>query len=245
MDNLNIVLPMAGKGQRFKDKGIYDPKPLIDVAGIPMVKRAAMSLSFFDKIKPSNIICIVRNDDVKKFDIKRKLRQIFGNGIHVLVDQNPIGAATTVLVAKSLINNTNQLIVMDCDVSFHSSEYESKILMNDRNTDGLIPVFPCEGNKWSFSEFGSDKKIKTIAEKKRISNYANIGFYYFSNGYDFIENTERLLNKKVTAFGEYYISLVMNEMIQNGKSIYAAIADNFKNMGTPDDLNIFLENLNR
>jgi len=236
MNNLKIVLPMAGKGQRFKDKGIYRPKPLIDVCGIPMIKRATMSLSFFDKIKANNIICIVRKDDIDKYNIIRELQYIFSNDIQVLIDHNPIGAATTVLAAKKFINNDEQLIVMDCDVSFESNEYESKILSNDRNIDGLIPVFKSEGDKWSFSEFGPDKKIKAISEKKRISNYANIGFYYFSKGSDFVKHTEILLKQKKTVCGEYYISLVIKEMIKEGKLIYAAKAENFRNMGTPEDL---------
>ena len=35
---LNIVIPMAGRGSRFADAGYADPKPLIPVHGVPMIR---------------------------------------------------------------------------------------------------------------------------------------------------------------------------------------------------------------
>ena len=42
---INIVIPMAGRGQRFTEAGYDKPKPLIDVVGVPMIKRVIDSLT--------------------------------------------------------------------------------------------------------------------------------------------------------------------------------------------------------
>lgn len=243
MNDIQIVLPMAGKGRRFKEEGIYDPKPLIDVAGLPMIKRATMSLSFFDLINPHNIICVVRQDDVKQHNIGARLEAIFSDEINIVEEDRPIGAATSVLAAKHLIRNDSRLIVMDCDIAFRSIEYESKILQNDKTIDGMIPIFLCEGSKWSFSRFEENRRIVEIAEKNRISDYANIGFYYFKKGSFFIDYAERVLYRKGAILGEYYISLVYKEMISAGMHIHAAVSESFDNMGTPQDLKLYLRKL--
>ena len=45
---MNIVIPMAGSGQRFKDAGYPEPKPLIDVLGKPMYERVLDNLNCED-----------------------------------------------------------------------------------------------------------------------------------------------------------------------------------------------------
>ena len=42
---INVVIPMAGRGQRFVEAGYDKPKPMIDVVGIPMIKRVIDSLT--------------------------------------------------------------------------------------------------------------------------------------------------------------------------------------------------------
>ena len=43
---MNIVIPMGGKGLRFKDSGISIPKPLIEVDGVPMIRKVIENITF-------------------------------------------------------------------------------------------------------------------------------------------------------------------------------------------------------
>ena len=62
---MNILIPMAGDGKRFKDIGYNLPKPLIDVAGKPMVQRVVENLNI-----NGQYIFIVRKDHCEKYNIK-------------------------------------------------------------------------------------------------------------------------------------------------------------------------------
>jgi len=54
----NIVLPMAGKGSRFRQQGYKDSKPFIDVEGKPMIQRVVENLNIeFDKNFKFIILC--------------------------------------------------------------------------------------------------------------------------------------------------------------------------------------------
>ena len=243
MEQLKIVMPMAGRGQRFKSKGIVTPKPIIDVLGAPMIKWATRSLSFFDKIPNDNIIAVVRKEDIKFHQIDEKLHEIFPN-IKILIDENPQGAVNTTLVARDYIETDDPLLIMDCDLYFRSKQYE-RIIIEHQDIDGAIPVFIANGDKWSFSTFGNDHIIREVTEKKRVvrknlNTYANIGFYFFSKGKEFVYYSDTIIAKKRTQRGEYYISLVIDEMVKAGRKILAVACDEVSNFGTPEDLQDFI-----
>ena len=65
--NMNIVLPIAGRGSRFKDVGYTDSKPFIDVNGKPMVCRVMENLRIeYDISFKFIIICL--KEDYEKYD---------------------------------------------------------------------------------------------------------------------------------------------------------------------------------
>jgi NDP-sugar pyrophosphorylase family protein len=116
---MNIVLAMAGKGSRFADMGYKLPKPLIDVCGKPMIERVVDNIlrniaSFEDPI--INFLCL--EDFINQYGkilvgIMSKYKWVKYKIISV--KQVTQGAACTVLLAKELINNDQELIITDCD----------------------------------------------------------------------------------------------------------------------------------
>jgi UDP-N-acetylglucosamine diphosphorylase / glucose-1-phosphate thymidylyltransferase / UDP-N-acetylgalactosamine diphosphorylase / glucosamine-1-phosphate N-acetyltransferase / galactosamine-1-phosphate N-acetyltransferase len=237
LDDLVVVMPMAGRGQRFKDAGVTIPKPLIMVKGDPMVLRATSSLSFFARIPRRNIVAVVRVDDVENYRIGAELSKLFP-GISVLVDENPQGATSTALVARNYFIPGTRALLMDCDIWFRSPIYEKLLLHPQAGLAGAIPVFAAEGDRWSFSAVDSNETIHQIVEKRRVNVpgctlLANVGFYYFADALDFVHHAEAVLKKKLLD-SECYLSYVIQEMIQAGRPFRAALCDQVIDMGTPD-----------
>ena len=56
---INIVLPMAGRGQRFLDKGILTPKPLLKIDSEPFISHVIDSV-LFEKANFYFIFCWLR-----------------------------------------------------------------------------------------------------------------------------------------------------------------------------------------
>ncbi|MBI2664960.1 glycosyltransferase family 2 protein [Candidatus Woesearchaeota archaeon] len=237
---MNIVIPAAGLGSRFTKAGIDTPKPLIEIRGKPMVKWAVESLPFS---KNSDLIFIIRKEHVDRFQLDAKLKEIFSPEIRVIViDYVTEGAACTVLLAKEFINNDEPLIVSDCDHFFRNDEYNNLVASIPEGVAGAIPVFKAEGEKWSFTKFDGSHTVSQVAEKVRISDYANIGGYFFSRGSDFVSAAEEMIAKGMKIKNEYYVAPVYERLLVRGKTIKAAICNEVWGLGTPEDVKNFEEN---
>ncbi len=244
---MNIIVPIAGRGSRFlqeshRNPEYAKPKPLINIAGHPMVEWA---LSSYPLKGDENLIFIVRKEHAEKAQIGEKLKEIFGENINIIVqDVPPRGAAHTVLLAKDYINNDTPLLITDSD-HFMDGDTHFKEIDSYEKIDGMIPVFYANNPKWSFAKIDNEGYVTETAEKVQISRNANIGAYYFSKGRDFVLAAEEMIEENDQTNGEFYIAPVYNYMIRRGKSIRLSRPKFAHGLGTPKDVDKFLDFLKR
>jgi dTDP-glucose pyrophosphorylase len=117
--------------------------------------------------------------------------------------------------------------------------------MQETNSDGGIVTFSSTHPKWSYAKVDNNGLVLEVAEKKPISDKATIGYYFWKNGSDFVKYAEQMINKDSRVNGEFYVCPVFNEAIQDGKEIRTFQAENMWGLGTPEDLNYFIENYNK
>ena len=103
---MNILIPMAGKGERFHTSGYTLPKPLIPIKNKPMIQNAIDSLGI-----KGNHIFITQKDH----EIKSKLLQNYPDSNTISIDYITEGPASTCLLAKEHINNDQPLLIANCD----------------------------------------------------------------------------------------------------------------------------------
>jgi dTDP-glucose pyrophosphorylase len=233
---MNIVMPVAGLGSRFAKVGIHTPKPLINICGKPMVMWAAASLPF---AKAEDFIFVVRKEHVDSHEIDVKLRQLFSGSRTIVIDYVTEGAACTALKAEKFIKNDDPLIITDCDHYFLNRNYNALVTNTPEGVSGAIPVFPAEGEKWSFTKTDDSWTALQVAEKVRISPYANIGSYFFSRGRDFVWGAEKMISENKHVNNEFYVCPVYQELIDRGDTIKAALSQAVWGLGTPEDVEKF------
>ena len=109
---MNILIPAAGNGSRFIQKGFLQPKPLVEVKGQPILYWSIKSLDLEGKY-----IFIVKKYDNDKFNqkIKEIILDIHKDSKIIYLNEATRGSAETCLVAKEMINNDHPLIVTNCD----------------------------------------------------------------------------------------------------------------------------------
>jgi dTDP-glucose pyrophosphorylase len=112
--------------------------------------------------------------------------------------------------------------------------------MNESNLDGGIITFESTHPKWSFAKVDDNNLVTEVAEKNPISNNATVGFYYWKNGRDFVKYAENMIDKNIRVNNEFYVCPVFNEAISDGKKIKNYRINKMWGIGTPEDLNIFL-----
>lgn len=234
-DGLNVLIPMAGHGSRFKDAGYTFPKPLIDVVGQPMIEAVVKSLGIKAKYT-----YIVQKEHYEKYNLYYLLNLITPNCNIVQVDGITEGAAVTALLAKEFIDSHQPLVTANSDQILDWNSREFLYTLISKNADGGIATFESTHPKWSYAKADDSGLVSEVAEKKPISNLATVGIYYWKHGHDFVKYAEQMIDKDIRTNNEFYICPVFNEAIADNKKIYAVNINKMWGIGTPEDLNAYL-----
>lgn len=229
---LNVLIPMAGLGSRFKDAGYVFPKPLVEVDGKPMIQAVVESIGI-----NATYTYIVQKEHYEKYNLSYLLNLITPDCNIVQVDGITEGAAVTCLLAKEYIDNESPLILANSDqiVEWNSRKFIYELMT--KNADGGIATFESTHPKWSYAKVNSDGLVTEVAEKKPISNIATVGIYYWKHGSDFVKYAEQMINKDIRTNNEFYVCPVFNEAIADNKRVFVSNIKKMWGVGTPEDLN--------
>lgn len=232
--DLNVLIPMAGQGSRFASAGYTFPKPLIEVHGKPMIQLIVENLNI-----EANYIFICLKEHYEKYSLQHLLNYLSKNCKIIVVDQLTEGAACTTLLAKEHINNNKPLLIANSDQYIEWNSSNVMYGFTSEYIDGGILTFENCHPKWSYAKT-ENGLVKEVAEKKVISNQATVGIYYWKYGQDYVKYAEQMIAKNNRVNNEFYICPVFNEAIKDGKKIYTKSIDKMWGIGTPEDLNYFL-----
>jgi len=233
---MNIIIPMAGAGSRFAKVGYTFPKPLISVHGDPMISVVVKNLN----LKGQYIFC-VQKEHCEQYELETLLNFIAPGCKIIKLDGVTEGAAQTVLLAKEYINNNDPLIIVNSD---QYVECDLAKIVNEFNQhDGGMLTYDSTHPKNSFAKIENDYVVE-VAEKKPISNDATVGLYHWKKGKNYVQYAEQMIEKNIRTNNEFYVCPVYNEAIADGKKIIARPVDKMYPMGTPEDLDYFLNKVN-
>jgi dTDP-glucose pyrophosphorylase len=234
---LNVLIPMAGAGSRFASVGYTFPKPLIEVRGKPMIQVVVENLNI-----EANYIFIVQKEHYEKYNLKYLLNVIAPDCKIVQVDGLTEGAACTTLLAKEFIDNDSPLVMANSDQFVEWNSNECLYAFTADSIDGGIVTFEATHPKWSYAKLGEDGFVCEVAEKRPISNLATVGIYYWKQGSDYVKYAEQMIQKNIRVNNEFYVCPVFNEAIEDGKKVRVKNIEQMWGIGTPEDLNYFLDN---
>lgn len=234
---LNIVIPMAGAGSRFAMAGYSLPKPLIPVHGVPMIRLVIENLR---PKRPHRFIFLAQQAHIDQYGLCVELAK-WAPGCEVVpVAGLTEGAACTVLLAKSHIDNGDELMIANSDqyVDTDIDEYLSAI----QDNDGLIMTMPSQDPKWSYAALTSDGLVSTVVEKKVISNEATVGIYNYRKGCHFVKAASRMISEGHRQNGEFYVAPAYDYLIQEGARVVTKnVGDAMHGIGIPGDLELFTQ----
>lgn len=232
---MNVLIPMAGAGSRFEKAGYTFPKPLIDVNGKPMIQVVVDNLNI-----EANYIYIVQKSHRTKYNLDTLLNLITPGAKIIEVDGITEGAACSALLAKEYIDSEAPLFFANSDqfVEWNSTEFLYKMQEND--ADGGIVTFKSTHPKWSFARVNEFAHVIEVAEKNPISDNATVGYYYWKHGSDFVKYAEQMISKNIRVNNEFYVCPVFNQAFEDNKRVLNFQAENMWGLGTPEDLNTFI-----
>lgn len=232
-------MPMAGEGSRFARAGWTTPKPLIELRGVPLFQRAIGSVA----IEGVNMkySFIVRQEHIDKQHIDRLIKAKLSEAQVFSVMKTTRGAVETCLVAESAIDDDDAVVVMDCDLEFRSMRYNDLVrrallVTADEADGGALVSFESDNPRYSYAEVDADGRVLRTAEKDPISSHALCGAYFFGSGKDFKRIAHRLLIDGTHGKAEFYVSLLYNYLLSEGKVVRLAPMEEYYSYGTPEEL---------
>lgn len=240
MKTLQILMPMGGLGQRFRDQGYDTPKPLIDVEGVAMFQKALGAYDDYSGDK--EYFFVVRKDTDDEYGLASQIRSLIPNTKIKILDHNTGGAVETCLVAEDFIDPELPLVIMDCDITFDAPNYFEMMTSAVENDvyDGLLLSFDSSDPRYSFAEVDDQGMVVRTAEKVAISTNALMGAYFFTKASTFLDAAHELVNRQLgEEMKEYYVSLIYNILIDSNRRIGLA-KGSFTSFGTPEELQQYL-----
>jgi len=234
---MNIVIPMAGAGSRFKNAGYSLPKPLIPVMDHkPMVQLAIESIPNRDK---HQFIFIVQAEHISKYHIDEMLRALIPNCVIVPIDGLSEGAACTVLMATRYIDCCQPLLIINSDLFIPNFKLKKKgnVIYT---TKSVLPNYSfVKTVEFPNKFFGYTDMVVDVSEKHPISDKATIGAYQWNKGSDFVTYAIRMIKNNVRYNNEFYVAPVYNQALDSGLFITAQSVKEFWSLGTPEEITYF------
>ncbi|HMP99177.1 MAG TPA: sugar phosphate nucleotidyltransferase [Cyclobacteriaceae bacterium] len=209
---MNIIIPMAGMGKRMRPHTLTTPKPLLPIAGKPIVQRLVEDIAKVCPEKITTIGFIIGPSFGKEVEANLKnIAQEVGAEGRIYYQEEALGTAHAILCAKELLNG--KIVVAFADTLFKA---DFKL---DTSKDGIIWVQEVE-NPAAFGvvKLNEQNEITDFVEKPEtfVSNLAIIGIYYFSDGAYLNREMQYLLDNDIKDKGEYQLTNALENMKNKG-----------------------------
>lgn len=229
-----LVVPMAGRGDRFVEAGFTVPKPMIPVRGRPMYSWAVDSIP---RAVVGSVIFVGLAEHLGPGGLEVDIRERYGDLEPTVVGLDGVtaGQVCTVLEVADLLDPDAPLIVYNADTVCRTS-LESTLATIGPEVAGVIGVFPAEGDHWSFVRTDDAGRVVETAEKRRISDLATTGLYHFGRAGDFVRAATSMVAEGDTVRGEYYVAPLYNRLIASGSVVLTDPARDVRVLGTPAEL---------
>jgi glucose-1-phosphate thymidylyltransferase len=224
---MKIIVPMAGMGKRMRPHTHTTAKPLLPIAGKPIVQRLVEDLAAVAG-EPVEEVAFVVNPafGVKVENELMEIAKRVGAKGSIHYQDVALGTAHAILCAESALSG--RVIVAFADTLFRAE------LKLDKDCDGVIWVNKVEDPRpFGVVKLDGDDIITEFVEKplEFVSDLAIIGIYYFADGERLRKEMQFLIDNDIKEKGEYQLTNAMENMKQKGARFKAGAVDVWMDCG--------------
>lgn len=223
---MNVIVPMAGMGKRLRPHTLTTPKPLIHVAGKPIVQRLVEEICKVSHQKVEHIAFVTgRFGETAEQHLLEVANTLGAKGSIHYQDQ-ALGTAHAVLCAAEHLEGP-------VTVAFADTLFKANFEL-DQNADGVLWVQKIDDPR----QFGvvvtdDNGKILEFVEKPQqfVSDLAMIGIYYFKDGQWLRRELQYLVDNNITNGGEYQLPDALRNMMKQGASFTPGAVNDWMDCG--------------
>jgi glucose-1-phosphate thymidylyltransferase len=224
---MRIIVPMAGRGSRLRPHTLTVPKPLIPIAGKPIVHRLVEDIAGVINQDIEEIAFIIHRDfgDKVAEDLVEIAKKLGAKG-SIYYQEQPLGTAHAIMSAKESMQGP--IVVAYADTLFRAD------FTLDTTADSVIWVKQVDDpSAFGVVKLNDKNEIVDFVEKPKdfVSDLAIIGIYYFKSGEILREELQYLLDNNVVKGGEYQLTDGLENMKQKGMKFVPGKVDEWMDCG--------------
>jgi len=209
---MKIIVPMAGRGSRLRPHTLITPKPLVCVAGKPIVQHLVEEIVTVCNEKVDEIAFIIGDFGKEIEDSLCNIALKLDAKPKIYYQTQPLGTAHAILCARNSLKG-------NCVVAFADTLFKAKFKL-DKLKDGIIWVSKIDDpSSFGVVQLDINNNISAFIEKpeKFVSDLAIIGIYYFNDGEYLREELQFLIDNNIKEKGEYQLTNALENMQKKGK----------------------------
>ena len=210
---MNILILTAGQEQSQKEN--Y-PLCLVEFNSMPLIQRVIDSCK---KLEPRSLIVTFRAEEMHRYHLDSIVKLLWPAAKIINVQEGTQGAACTALLAASVIDSDEELLVLNANELLGIDFLDIVQDFRFRQLDAGVAVFHSIHPRYSYVKTDANGFVIEAAEKKPISTNATAGFYWFSKGKFLVHAAKNLIRKDARVNGAFYICPTFNELILEHRRI--------------------------
>lgn len=218
---MKIIIPMAGKGSRLRPHTLTIPKPLIPIAGKPIVQRLVEDIAKVAGQKIEEVAFITGNFGEEVENNLIKIAEKLGAKGSVYHQTEALGTAHAINCAKESMQGP--VIIAFADTLFRADFHL------DTEADGVIWVKQVEDpSAFGVVKLDQNGFITDFVEKPKelVSDLAIIGIYYFNNAEKLMSEIDYIISNDIKDRGEYQLTTALENLRQkNAKFTLGKVND--------------------
>ncbi|SDR93318.1 sugar nucleotidyltransferase [Christiangramia echinicola] len=224
---MKIIVPMAGRGSRLRPHTLTVPKPLIPIAGKPIVHRLVEDIAKVLDEKIDEVAFIIGEDFGEKVEQDlMKIANSLGAKGTIYYQDKPLGTGHAIMCAKESL--TGPAVVAYADTLFKAD------FNLDKSADAVMWVKKVENpSAYGVVKLNDNNEITDLVEKPEefVSDLAVIGIYYFKDVEVLKNKLQEVLDAKLTRGGEYQINDGIEAMRKSGLRFVPGKVDEWMDCG--------------
>ncbi|WP_418264490.1 sugar phosphate nucleotidyltransferase [Flavobacterium faecale] len=226
---MKIIVPMAGRGSRLRPHSLTVPKPLIPVAGKPIVHRLVEDIAKILKEPIDEIAFILGDPAFFGDDVVKSLEKLatdLGAKASIYRQDLPLGTGHAIMCAKESLSGPAVIAYADTLIR---ADFEL-----DPTADAVIWVKQVDQPEaYGVVKLNDNSEIVELVEKPAefVSDLAVIGIYYFKEVGDLKKELQNVLDNNIQNGGEYQINDGIKAMMANGKVFKTGSVDEWMDCG--------------
>ncbi|MEX2425828.1 MAG: sugar phosphate nucleotidyltransferase [Thermomicrobiaceae bacterium] len=223
---MNIIIPVAGLGKRLRPQTWSRPKPLVSVAGKPVLGHV------LDRLLTLSVDRAVFVTGYLGDQIEEHVRATYDIDSHFVDQPTPLGQSHAIIQAKGKV--TGETLIVFPDMLFEADLTTTIGLPHD----GALFVKEVDDPRKFGVVVKDGDRITRLVEKPEepVSNEAVIGIYYFKQIEELFAAIEHQMDNNLQKDGEFYIADAIQYMIDNGSNITTLPVSVWEDCGSPEAL---------